>query len=207
MAEEKDTEQKIFEAAHRVFVRRGTARARMQDIADEAGVNKALLHYYFRSKDRLAKAVFLRVARTFIPRMLQTLAADRPLREKLQRVVDLELDMLQKNPYLPGYILSEFQHRHGDLQALLQQTVPLEALRAKVIGTLQRQLDEEAEAGRLRPTQAEDLLVTLMAQIVFPFAAAPMLEAALGLGEEERAALIARRREDLADRILRSFAP
>lgn len=207
MAAEQDTEQKIFEAARRVFMQKGTARARMQDIADEAGVNKALLHYYFRSKERLAEAVFLRAARTLFPRMLQTLASDRPLREKLHRAVNLEFDMLEENPYLPGYILSEFQHRHDELRALLEQVVPVEEMRDEVLEVLQRQLDEEAEAGRLRPARAEDLIVTLVAQMIFPFAAAPMLNAVLGLDEEERAAMIARRRDDLADRILQSFAP
>ena len=207
MAGEKSTEQKIFEAAREVFLRKGTARARMQDIADEAGVNKALLHYYFRSKERLAEAVFLRAARTLFPRMLQTLASDRPLREKLQRVVDLELDMLEENPYLPGYILSEFQHRHDELRALLKQVVPIDDMRDDVLDTLQQQLDAEAEAGRLRPTRAVDLMVTLIAQMIFPFAAAPMLDVALGLGEEERAAMVERRRDDLVDLILRSFAP
>lgn len=205
MAEQQDTEQKIFEAARQVFQRKGTGRARMQDIADEAGVNKALLHYYFRSKERLAEAVFLRAARTLFPQLLQTLGSDLPLREKLDRAVHLELDILEKNPHLPGYIISEFQHRHEDLRALLEKVVPISEVRENVLGTLQRQLDEEVEAGRLRPTKAADLIVTLMAQIIFPIAAAPMLEAALGLGEDERAAMIARRRDDLADRILQSF--
>jgi len=53
-ARDGDTEQRILDAAHTVFLRRGTAGARMQEIAKEAAVNSALLHYYFRSKERLA---------------------------------------------------------------------------------------------------------------------------------------------------------
>ena len=64
---EVDTEARILEAAHRVFVRRGVAAARTQEIADEAGVNKALLHYYYRSKEKLANAVFLQAARAMFP--------------------------------------------------------------------------------------------------------------------------------------------
>ena len=60
----RDTEQRILDAAHAVFVRRGTAGARMQEIAAEAGVNQALLHYYFRSKEQLSQAVFERAAAT-----------------------------------------------------------------------------------------------------------------------------------------------
>ncbi|HNA17232.1 MAG TPA: helix-turn-helix domain-containing protein, partial [Ferruginibacter sp.] len=54
----KDTEQKILESARNVFIQKGLAGARMQDIADHAGVNKALLHYYFTSKDKLFNIVF-----------------------------------------------------------------------------------------------------------------------------------------------------
>src|SRR5258708_3365012 len=64
------TEQKILDAAHAVFVRSGTAGARTQEIAREAGVNSALLHYYFRTKDRLAQAVFQRAAMQLVPAVI-----------------------------------------------------------------------------------------------------------------------------------------
>ena len=71
-----NTEQRILDAAHAVFLRRGTAGARMQDIATEAGVNQALLHYYFRSKERLAEAVFRRAARQLLPAVIEVMASD-----------------------------------------------------------------------------------------------------------------------------------
>lgn len=202
-----DTEAQILEAAHRVFLRRGTAGARTQEIADEAGVNKALLHYYFRSKERLAEAVFLRAARTLFPRMLHVLASDLPLREKLQQAVETELEVLDANPYLPGYILSEFQYRPDAFRDLLTDALPVKAVRRAVFEKLQAQLDAEAEAGRLRPTRAEDVIVALMAQLVFPYAAAPMLATLLGLDAEAQRAMAERRRHGLADAILRSLAP
>ncbi len=201
------TEERILEAAHRVFLRRGTAGARTQEIADEAGVNKALLHYYYRTKGRLAEAVFLRAAGTLFPRMLAALAADRPLRDKLRDAVEAESDMLEANPYLPGYLIAEFQYEPERLRDLIAQALPVSEMRAAVLGGLQRQLDAEAEAGRLRPTRAEDLVVALMAQTVFPYAAAPMIEAVLGLDDDARREMAARRRADLADTLLRSLAP
>ncbi len=202
-----DTEAQILEAAHRVFLRRGTAGARTQEIADEAGVNKALLHYYFRSKEKLAEAVFLRAARTLFPQMLQALASDAPLREKLQQAVEVELGILEANPYLPGYLIAEFQYRPDHLRSLLGETLPVDAMRRAVFDQIQQQLDVEADAGRLRPTRAEDLLVALLAQLVFPYAAAPMLEAVLGLDADAREAMMERRRQNLADALLRSLAP
>src|SRR5262244_3697892 len=99
------TEQRILDAAHAVFVRRGSAGARMQEIAREAGVNQALLHYYFRSKDGLAQAVFLRAARQLLPAVIEVLSSDRELEDKVARVVEMELDHLSRNPELPGYVL------------------------------------------------------------------------------------------------------
>lgn len=206
-ADASETEVRILEAAHRVFLRRGTAGARMQEIADEAGVNKALLHYYFRSKDRLAETIFLRAARTLFPRMLQTIASDLPLPEKLQKAVEIELNILEENPYLPGYLIAEFQYRPDRLRELLTETVPVEEMQHAVLGKLQNQLDAEAEAGRIRPMRAEDLIVALISQLVLPYAAAPMLETMLGLDEEARRAMMERRRDDLADTILRSLRP
>src|SRR5471030_2282769 len=83
-----DTEQRILDAAHAVFVRRGTAGARMQEIAAEAGVNQALLHYYFRNKEQLSQAAFERAARGFMPAVIQVIASAGSLEEKVQRIVE-----------------------------------------------------------------------------------------------------------------------
>src|SRR5215471_10004926 len=105
------TEQRILDAAHRVFIKRGTAGARMQEIADEAGVNKALLHYYFRSKDRLSDAVFQRVARGIFGRLSEAAGSELELEDKVRLIVGIYLEQLSKTPYVPGYVISEMnQH-------------------------------------------------------------------------------------------------
>ena len=202
-----DTEARILEAAHRVFVRRGVAAARTQEIADEAGVNKALLHYYYRSKEKLANAVFLRAARDMFPQLLGTLASDLPLREKLRAAIEFEMDALDANPFLPGYILCELRADPERLSALIHKAVPVEQLRTQVIAKLQSQIDAEAEAGRLRPIAAEELMVALMSMLIFPHAASHMLEIAAGLDTEAQARLDHWRRDELADFLLRGFAP
>src|SRR5947199_6999135 len=85
-----NAEQRILDAAHVVFLRRGTAGARTQEIADEAGVNKALLHYYFRSKDRLAEAVFGRIMRALFPPLIALLGSDAAIDDKVRRFVAFE---------------------------------------------------------------------------------------------------------------------
>src|SRR5436190_23994598 len=88
-AHDGETETRILDAARAVFIRRGTAGARMQEIAAEAGVNQALLHYYFRSKERLSDAVFQQMASRLFPALIQTLGGDESVDEKVDDVIAL----------------------------------------------------------------------------------------------------------------------
>ncbi len=62
-----DTEEQILKAARKLFENKGFNGARMQEIADEAGINKSLLHYYFRSKEGLFDQIFLEAFKDFWP--------------------------------------------------------------------------------------------------------------------------------------------
>src|SRR5687768_7583830 len=101
---DRETEQRILDAARVVFVRRGTAGARMQEIAAEAGVNQALLHYYFRSKERLSSAVFEQFAARLFPALIRTLGGEASIDDKIDQVVAIYLGNLSRDPYLPGYL-------------------------------------------------------------------------------------------------------
>jgi AcrR family transcriptional regulator len=194
-----DTEQRILDAAHAVFVRRGTAGARMQEIAAEAGVNQALLHYYFRNKDQLAQAAFERAARGFFPAVVQAIASAGSLEDKVRRVIRLELDALSRAPYLPGYIISEVTHQPERAGQLIAAVTGLTAreLGPRVIGTLRRQIDERVKAGSMKPIAPQSFIVNLMSLCIFPFAARPMIQAMLGLDDRGFRQFITRRREDL----------
>lgn len=207
-APDASTEARILDAAHRVFVRRGAAGARTHEIAAEAGVNKALLHYYFRTKEALADAIFLRAAGGLFPRMLAVLSSLLPLEEKLQRAVEIEMNTLEANPFLPGYLLAELQYHPERLTGLLRAHLPVKELRAQFAATLAPQVAAEVAAGRLRAgTTPDRLVVALFSLLVFPHAAAPMLDTMLGIDAARRDDLAAWRRDDLAAFLLRGFAP
>src|SRR5438876_6095608 len=95
-ANDGETETRILDAARAVFIRRGTAGARMQEIAAEAGVNQALLHYYFRSKERLSDAVFQQMASRLFPALIQTLGGDESVDEKVDDIIALYLENLSR---------------------------------------------------------------------------------------------------------------
>jgi TetR/AcrR family transcriptional regulator len=202
-----DSEGRILDAAHAVFVRHGTAGARMQDIAKEAGVNQALLHYYFRTKDRLAEAVFRRTAGQLFPQVVQVMASDASLEEKIAKVVDIEINHLSRTSELPGYIISELHHhpeRARQLIAALTGATP-EDVRPRVLLKLRQQIDAGVRTGRLRPIAPEQFLVNLLSLCVFPFAARPMLMILLGLNPQQFDRFIEERRHQLADFFLRAL--
>ncbi|HEY7291176.1 MAG TPA: TetR/AcrR family transcriptional regulator [Vicinamibacterales bacterium] len=204
-----DTEQRILDAAHAVFARHGTAGARMQDIAKEARVNQALLHYYFRSKARLSDAVFLRAAAQLMPQVIQVMASDLTLADKVKRVVHLELDHLLRTPYLPGYIISELHHHPERLRQLASSLTGLapEDLRQRVIGKLKQQLDAGARAGRIRHIAADQFMVNIMSLCIFPFAARPMIATVLGLDQDGFERFIHERRDQLVAFCLGAMRP
>src|SRR5258706_16422550 len=100
---DESTEQRILDAAHLVFIRSGTAGARTQEIAKEAGGNSALLHYYFRSKERLAAAGFIPAPRQLLPPGIPILPSHPPPHPQVEPGVKTQVEHPLKRPYLPGY--------------------------------------------------------------------------------------------------------
>ena len=203
------TEQRILDAAHAVFIRKGSAGARMQDIAVEAGVNQALLHYYFRTKDRLAEAVFRRAAGNLLPRVMEIMSSALTLEDKVSRVVAVELDQLSRAPYLPGYIISELTHQPERAAQLLSSLTGLtpDVVRPRVFTVVRDQIDAQVKAGTMRAIPPEQFMVSLLSLCIFPFAARPMLMALLALDDRGFDRFIDYRRRELPAFFLRSLRP
>ena len=197
--QDRETEQKILDAARSVFIRRGTAGARMAEIAREAGVNPALLHYYFRSKERLAGAVFENIASRIFPALAHTLGADVSLDEKIDRLVEVYLDNLSRHPFLPGYLLSELHHHPERVQELLAKAMGAQpsGLLPPLFQKLGAQIDERVAAGTMRPIAPEQFAINLISLCIFPFAARPMLRIVLGMDDDGFARFIEQRRTEL----------
>jgi TetR/AcrR family transcriptional regulator len=208
-ARDVTTEDRILNAAHAVFVRSGTAGARMHQIAKEAGVNAALLHYYFRTKDRLAEAVFQRTARALLPAIIRILESDAEIEEKVSRVIDLELAHLSRAPYLPMHLISELAHHPARVQQLVSAVFggAPDSIGRRVQATLGRQIRARVRARTMHPIEPDQFIVNLMSLCVFPFAARPLLKVLLDIDEPAFHAFIARRRVDLAAFFLRGLRP
>jgi AcrR family transcriptional regulator len=204
-----DTERRILDAAHAVFLRSGTAGARTQEIAAEAGVNSALLHYYFRSKERLAEAVFRRAAGELFPVVAGILASDLPLEDKVRKVIEVELERLSRAPYLPAYVISELAYHPERIQQLLAALTGERpaALGQTVLARIQTQIRAEVRAGRMRQIAAEQFLVNLLSMCIFPFAAKPMLGVMFGLDGERFTRFIHDRKRELPEFFMKALRP
>ncbi len=167
-----DTEGKILNAAKNVFLRKGMDGARMQEIADEAGINKALLHYYFRSKEKLFLAIFADAYKNFFPEIRETLTLEISISEKIKIVVDKYIDLLIENTYLPGFILAESNRNPQTIiSVFLDKWFNLDEL----IVQIQKEMDE----GLIRKMNPHHFLVNLVSMCIFPFVAQPFITALL----------------------------
>jgi AcrR family transcriptional regulator len=208
MSPAPDARERILDAAKAAFHDRGTSGARMQEIADSAGINKALIHYYFKNKDTLAAAVFQRELRTLVQPVMQTLASDLPLDDKVRTVIGMYLDRLPALPQMPGYILAEMHfhpERLSELMTSITESDPQDLAR-RVFDRLGAQIDAAVAAGRMAPIPPHQFMVNLVALCVFPFAARPLLSFVMG-GSEVFDTMIEERRESLTQFFLRGLRP
>lgn len=169
MAPKKDnTEDKILNSAQAVFIDKGMDGSRMQEIADHAGINKALLHYYFRSKRKLFEAIFKNVFKKIVPNLESLVLSDDPIEEKLGRFMESYIDFLIKNPALPAFIMKEINRDPDFLAAVIRS----QGLNPQNIFGM---LEKEMENGKIRKMDPRELMVNMLGLSVFPFIAKPLL--------------------------------
>lgn len=204
-----DTEQRILEAATRVFIRRGTAGARMQEIATEAGVTQALVHYYFRTKEALAERVFVTVARRAIAAVAPLDIESLPLDALIERFVTSYIDAVRQAPFLPGYMLAEAQLHPERLELLFNAVVGVipSAAAARALMHIEQEVAARVALGVMRPMPARQLFVNIAALSVFPFVARPVLKVALHLDDAAFAAFLDERRRELPRFIINALRP
>jgi TetR/AcrR family transcriptional regulator len=168
---DKQTEEKIFEAATEVFVEKGMDGARMQDIANHAGINKALLHYYYRTKDHLFNAVFEMIAGQMFRKFAPVLDEKLTLEEKIRFFFREHISFLQKNPRLPSFLLNEINRNPARIKKLVQQIDV-----NKLWLTLEAQHKDEFKKYNVTKDTMPQLMTSIAAISIFPFMARGILE-------------------------------
>jgi TetR/AcrR family transcriptional regulator len=169
MVKDTNTEHRIYEAARRVFMEKGLSGARMQEIADEAGINKALLHYYFRNKEKLFEGIFSEVIMRISDGLSDTFKMEMDVMGRIHSLVDIYIDVLTVNRYLPLFVLNEMNHNPEKFSQLFAKHIVVHMKKFIL------QIQDEVERGLIRPIHPVHLLLNTLGLIIFPFAALPVM--------------------------------
>lgn len=168
---EKQTEEVIFESATEVFINKGMDGARMQDIANHAGINKSLLHYYYRTKDQLFNAVFEKITGQMFKKFAPVFDENLTLEEKLRFFFREHITFLQNNPRLPGFLLNELNRNPSRIKKIIQ------GIDINIIWTtLETQHKEDLIKYNITRESIPQLMTSIAAMSVFPFLAKPIVE-------------------------------
>ncbi len=199
---EVNTEQKILNAAKDVFQKKGMTGARMQEIADHAGINKALLHYYYRTKEKLFEKVFEIAFSLFIPRVKEMMTSDKPILEKINFFVDNYIELLQQHPYIPGFIINELNRNPHILIDIIEKNTLVK--QEHLIEVLEKQIENDVKANKIRTIDARSLLINILALCVFPVVAKPVLTGVLFDNDSKAYETFLSQRKDLVKEFIKN---
>ena len=161
---EQNIEHQIVEAARKMFLKKGFENVNMADIAAEVGLTRPAMHYYFRTKERLFQAIFGDILMSFLPAVSDTISSDLTLEEKLERITDKYLTILNNNPSLPLFLINETQRDlEGFIRMALSNDVAL--MGRKVFDAFA----QEMAAGRIRKVPQAEIFFTFYGLVTFPY--------------------------------------
>jgi len=173
-----ETEEKIVASAEKLFYRKGKAGTSMQDIADDAAINRTLLNYYFRSKDQLFEAVFRKALKRFVPDLSALLQSDISFEEYMPRLIEKVIDSLIEYPQIPVFVLQELTSNPERMPMILRE-MGIDPSIALI------KMKEEKERGRMGDGDPRQVIMNLLSLCIFPFAARPVLTEILYHGDDE----------------------
>lgn len=201
--EAQSTEKKILEAAEKEFMLKGYAGARTTSIAEAAGVTHAMLHYYFRTKDKLFDKIIEGKIGTLRDIMLGSLAdPSADLFDKIRSAIESHQDFIAANPDLPRFMINEVLNNPERMPVVinrLKHHTPL------VVASLQRQIDDYAAKGLCRRVDAGMLMLDIVSLNIFPFSATPMVNALLGGMMENHDEFVEARKRENVETIMRKL--
>jgi AcrR family transcriptional regulator len=198
-SKDENTENHILNAAENVFQRKGMDGARMQEIANEAGINKAMLHYYYRSKQLLFEAVFKKAFSLLAPELNKILNDDSSIEVKIRNFTQNYISFIIKHPYLPYFVIQEL-NRNPDFILKIKDGKGFPN-----IEKFKGQVTAEVENGILIPIKGEQLFINILALNIFPFVATPLIKAFVNIDDRSFKQLMEDRKNEVADFIINAI--
>ncbi len=202
--EDISMEQKILDAAERLFLDKGFVRTSTTEIAKEAGCNHAMVHYYFRTKDRLFEKIFENKIVLFTNAFHTPNVPGESFEDKLKRMIEAHFDVLLDNPKLPMLILSDMTNSSTRI-ALAREALGNNP--QLIFESLGKDLEREIKKGNIRPITPQDLLFTILSLNIFTFVAMPLYTMVLEVVESQRSYFLEQRKKDIVETVLKSLRP
>jgi AcrR family transcriptional regulator len=198
--QDRTTEDRILHAARKVFIAKGMAGARMQDIADEAGINKALLHYYFRNKEKLFEKIFLELSDQLIPRVNAIFESDLPLFQKIENFCEQYISKMMENPFIPIFLVYEMNKQPDTfLKKMWGNKKPQPA-------KLVQQIEADIRKGKIKKIDPTQLLINMVSMCIFPFIGKPLCQLVMGISEAQYKQLLEERKKIIPQFIIESIS-
>jgi transcriptional regulator, tetR family len=198
--DDQNMELKILESAEKLFLEQGFLKTTTGQIAQLAGCNQALVHYYYRTKEQLFERVYEQKIQLLFSNFIAEVETCDSFEESITRMVRMHFRFLKENPMLPSFLLNEC------LNNPLERMSALKAKLSVLIPTVKRRLEEtlnrEIAAGNIRPISVLDLLFSIISLNVMPFLVMPLFQNLSDSSCEEMQTLLAHREEETVNLIL-----
>lgn len=173
-----ETEQRIIASAEKLFYQKGKAGASMQDIADDAGINRTLLNYYYRTKDQLFEAVFRKAMSRFVPNLAAMIRSDMAFAEYVPKLVGKVIDTLLEHPQIPIFVLQELSSNPDRMPQMMREMGIDPDLAV-------RKLRNEKVYENITSDKAKQVIIHMLSLVIFPFAARPVVVEILFNGDQD----------------------
>jgi AcrR family transcriptional regulator len=193
------TEEQILDAAKNIFQTKGMDGARMQEIADQAGINKAMLHYYYKSKQLLFEAVFKNAFSLLAPQLNKILNDDSSIEDKVKNFTSNYITFIVKHPYLPNFIIQELNRNPDFIKTIQENNTFLN------IEKFKSQVELEVNKGILKPTKGDQLFINILALNIFPFVAKPLIKAFTKEDDKGFKQLMEQRKTEISEFIIQAI--
>jgi AcrR family transcriptional regulator len=201
LEEKRDTEQKIKDAAKKVFLLNGLKGARMQMIADQAGINRAMLHYYFRSKEKLFEIIFVEAMSEMNDRMGTIAESNLDIFEKIEHFIIGYSEQAMGNPEFDLFMMNEFRLNPQYLEILIQSSTTGKSIRSFITEL------EKAAANKEIVGAPYQIFLTILSICIMPFAGMTLLRTMIGKNKEEYLTLLEERKPMLLDFLMKAIKP
>jgi AcrR family transcriptional regulator len=198
------SEQAILKTAEKLFLDKGFALTSTTMIAKEAGCNQALVHYYFRTKEKLFQALFEKKFRYLVSLVINAGEPSDSFEERLVKKIETHFDYLKKNPKIPFLFFNELTTNPARLEMLKER---ISDLPQTLLTQFESELETEIKRGNIRKISAIDLLITFISLNVAVFIAAPVLKTMFELTEEDFNKILENRKNENITVILKSLKP